>query len=121
MRAAEFGIVLVMVVVRFAPDAAGAERQDAEDAHETLGQPGFGQDRVMLLVVVNHKQPEHEQPAQQAAGDASGQREMRAAQARQGSDETARQQKGCGQDAPPAFYRVVGGEGLGRQNKFFSV
>ena len=28
----------------------------------------------MLLVVINHKQPEHEQPAQQAAHDAPGQR-----------------------------------------------
>ena len=38
MRTAELGIVIVMVVVRASPNAAGAEGEDSKDSHQCLGE-----------------------------------------------------------------------------------
>jgi hypothetical protein len=65
MGAAELGVVIVMVVVGASPNAAGAEGEDAKDFIKRLGQTGVGQDRMMLLIVINHKKPENQQPAEQ--------------------------------------------------------
>ena len=56
-----------MMVVRLAPDAARAERQHAEDPHQPLGDFGVGQDRVVLLVVVDHEHADHQQAAHDTA------------------------------------------------------
>ncbi len=71
LRAPELGVVVVMVVVRAAPDAARAERQDADNPHENLRQPRLGQDRVVLLIVVNDEQPQNQKPGQHTASHAS--------------------------------------------------
>ena len=56
-----------MVIMRTAPDAARAEHQHAEHAHQSFRKPGVGQDRVVLLVVIDHEKAQHHQPAQDAA------------------------------------------------------
>ena len=42
MGTAQLGIVIVMVVVGASPNAAGAEREDAKDSHQTFGETGAG-------------------------------------------------------------------------------
>jgi hypothetical protein len=74
--AAKLGVVIVVVVVRTSPDAAGREGEDAKDAHQRLGHTGVGQDRVMLLIVVKHKEPENQQPAEKTANNPGGQVEI---------------------------------------------
>ena len=76
MRTLQLGIVIVMMVMRAAPDAAGAQDQDAEDMHQTFRQPGLGQNRVMLLVVIDDKKTEDQQPSHYAAHDPAGQVEI---------------------------------------------
>ena len=41
-----------MMIVRTAPDAARAQREDAENPHEDSGDARARQDRVVLLIVV---------------------------------------------------------------------
>jgi len=72
MGTAELGIVIVMVVVRAPPNAAGAEGEDSKDSHQSLGEPGVGQDRLMLLVMINHEEPENEQSGEKTADDFAG-------------------------------------------------
>ena len=72
MRTAELGIVIMMMVVRTSPDAAGAEGKDSKDSHQCLGETGAGQDRLMLLIVINHKEPENKQSGEKTADDLDG-------------------------------------------------
>ena len=67
MRSTQFRIVVVMMVVGTAPNAAGTQRKDAEEPHETLRHPRPGQDRIMLLIVINDEKPEKEESAENAA------------------------------------------------------
>jgi hypothetical protein len=60
--AAELGIVLVMVIVGTAPDAAGTQREDAKYPHIILRDARFGKDGMVLLVMVNHKKTQNEKP-----------------------------------------------------------
>jgi len=72
MGTAELGIVIVMVVVRAPPNAAGAEGEDSKDSHQSLGEAGVGQDRLVLLIMINHKEPENKQSGEKAADDFAG-------------------------------------------------
>ena len=72
VRAAELGIVLVMVIVGTAPNTAGRKRINSKDSHEGFGQFGAVENRVMLLVVINDEQAEDEQSRKHTAGDFSG-------------------------------------------------
>ena len=56
-----------MVVVGASPNAARREGEDAKDSHQPLGEAGAGQNRVMLLIVINHKEPENQQTAEKTA------------------------------------------------------
>jgi hypothetical protein len=47
----------VMVIVRTRPDAAGAESVYSKQPHQNIGHLGFRENGVMLLVVINDKQP----------------------------------------------------------------
>ena len=67
VRAAQLGIVMMMVVVRTAPDAAGTQNEKAKDSHEHFRHARPRQNRVMLLIVVNHKHPHHQQTRRDAA------------------------------------------------------
>ena len=49
--------MVMMVIVRFAPNSGRAERKNPEDAHQKVRHSRFGQDRPMLLIVINHEQP----------------------------------------------------------------
>jgi len=69
MRAAQLRIVGVMMVVRAAPDARRAQDENPKNPHEALGQPGMRQDCPMLLIVINDKQAQIQQPGEQAARD----------------------------------------------------
>ena len=55
VRAAQLGVVIVMMVVRRAPDAAGAEREDSHAAHQPFRQSRLRQNRVMLLIVIDNE------------------------------------------------------------------
>jgi hypothetical protein len=72
MRTAELGVVIVMVVVRTPPNAAGAEGEDSKNSHQRLGEAGVGQDRLMLLIVINHEEPENKQSGEKTADDLDG-------------------------------------------------
>lgn len=115
MRAAKLGVVIVMMVVRASPNAAGAQGEDSKDSHQTLGQAGAGQDSVVLLIVVNHKKPQHQQAGKKTAGDSDGQRKIQE-RARKG----CRQKKPCGENAPPTPGGGIHRVWFGCQYKVFS-
>ena len=48
----------VMMVVGTPPDAAGAQGPDPKKPHQKFREPGFWQDRVMLLIMINHEKPQ---------------------------------------------------------------
>jgi hypothetical protein len=56
MRTSELGIVIVVMIVRTLPDAAGAQSKNAENPHVDAGQTRIRQDGMVLLVVVDHEQ-----------------------------------------------------------------
>ena len=49
--------MVMMVIMRFAPDTGRAERENPEDAHQEVRHSRFRQDRLMLLIVINHEEP----------------------------------------------------------------
>jgi hypothetical protein len=67
MRTPEFGIVMVVVVVGASPNTARAEHQDAENPHNAFGQPGTRQNRLVLLIMVDDKEPKIQQPSEATA------------------------------------------------------
>ena len=56
VRPAQLGIVVMMMIVRTAPDAARAKSVNSKHPHQPLGQPGMRENGVMLLIVINHEQ-----------------------------------------------------------------
>ena len=76
MRSSELGVVMVMVFVRASPNAAWAERQDAKESHHPLGHARMGQYRQVLLVVINHKKAQDEQPGENTADNPARQIEV---------------------------------------------
>ena len=76
MRAAQLGIVIVMVVVGASPNTAGAEREDAKDSHQTLRETGARQDRMVLLIMINHKKTQNQQSGEKTADDPDDERKI---------------------------------------------
>ena len=72
MGAAELGVVIVMVIVRASPNAAGAEGEDSKDSHQYLGETGVRQDCLMLLIMINDEEPENQQSGEETADDPAG-------------------------------------------------
>ena len=69
MRSAQSGIVIVMIIVGTAPNAAGAERVNSKSSHQELCQPRFTKDSVVLLVMVDDKKAENQQSGDDAANN----------------------------------------------------
>ena len=76
MGSAQLGIVIVVMVMGASPNAAGAECQDAKDAHQTFGETGAGQDRVVLLIMINHEKSQNQQSGEKAAADPDDKRKL---------------------------------------------
>ena len=106
--AAQLGVMGVMMVMGTTPDAAGTQSPDAKNLHEKFSQLGFGQNRVMLLVMINDKQTQHQQP-----GHNTGKNPQRERQAGQRSRRGNHQQKRGGKNAPPAFQGIILGVSFG--------
>jgi hypothetical protein len=102
----------MMMIVRAAPNAAGTERKNAENTHQPFCEARFGQDGMMLLVVVNHEEAEHQQSGENAANTADDGMKMP-----KGAAERGQQQKSRRQYAPPAPRGVVFGERLGGEDE----
>jgi hypothetical protein len=68
--------MIVMVVVRASPNAAGTQDQNAKEAHQALRQSGMGQYGLVLLVVINYEKPKMKQSCQHAAYDFSDKTEI---------------------------------------------
>lgn len=115
VRTSEFRVVIVMMVVRASPNTAGTENKNAKYSHQALGQPGVGQDRMMLLIVVNYKKTENEQPREQAANNPPGKIEVPESP-RNGT----RQQKRGRENAPPTPDRRIRRVGFGCEYQFFT-
>jgi hypothetical protein len=107
--------MIVMVVVGTGPNAAGADEQDAEDFHQAVGQPGPGQYRLMLLIVINYKKPEQKQPGQKTADNPAGQMETP-----ERPRSSTRQKKRRRKNAPPTPRRGIHRERLRCQYEFFA-
>jgi len=102
--AAQLAIVRMMVVMRTAPNRTGANKTNAVQAHDNRRHTRPGQNRMMLLVVIDHKQPDDEQPAQDTANDTPDQ-----GQHRKSSRNSQRQIECGGKNTPPAFPRGIAG------------
>jgi len=115
MRSAELGIVVMMMIMRTAPDAAGAHRENAKQLHEPFSQLRIRQDRMMLLIMIDHEQSQNEQTGEDTADDLAGQMNVP-----QCSGHGYHQQKGRRQNAPPAFCRRILRKRLCCQYQFFT-
>jgi hypothetical protein len=69
MGTAQLGIMVVMIIMRTAPDTARAKGQNPEYPHEKFSRAGIGQNGMMLLVVVDDKQSKNQQPGHDTADD----------------------------------------------------
>ena len=115
MRTPELGIVSVMMIVRALPDAAGAEDQNPKGFHQARGEAGMGQDRLMLLIVINHKQPQNEQPGEETTDHLAGPMKVPKS-SRKGN----RQEKRSGKNIPPTPRGGIRRVRFGCQYEFFS-
>lgn len=106
----ELRVVFVVMVMRAGPDTRRAQAQSPHRPHEHPRQPRVRQNRMVLLVVVDHKKPQEQQSGKNAANDPP-----RHARVRQGN-ETARERQAKknqgGQHHPPTPQGTIRGEGL---------
>ena len=112
MGAPELRVVVVVMVVRAAPHAARAKHVDSKDPHQHFREERPGQNRVVLLVVVNDEEPQDQQPGQNTAGHLGGRVNVPKRACQRGQQERAGRKH-----MAPAPERLVLGEGLGRQNE----
>ena len=61
----------MVIVVRTAPHAAWAQAQHANAPHDPLRGARAWQDGMMLLIVIDHKEPQHQQSFQDHAGESN--------------------------------------------------
>ena len=113
MRATQPGIVIVMIIVGTAPNAAGAERVNPESPHQELRQARFTQDGMVLLVMVDDKKPENQQAGDNAASDSRHERK-----AGKGRGERQEEKESSRSKVPPTPQGVIVGEGFRGGNKF---
>ena len=104
-----------MVIMRTAPDATGAERQDAKNSHDQFRQAGAGKNGVMLLIMIDDKEPQDQQAGNDAADDFSRQIEIP-----KGSGHCGQQQKSGRKYIPPTPDGVVIGVCFSGLNQFFT-
>jgi hypothetical protein len=115
MRTAELGVVIMMVIVGTSPNAAGAQGEDSKNFHQRFGEAGVWQYRMMLLIVVNYKEPEHQKAGQKAANNPTNQMEIPECPGNR------RSQKECSREnVKPTLRSGIHCVRLGRQNKIFS-
>lgn len=102
-----------MMIVRAAPDTARAQGQHPDEPHQELGRLRAGEDRVMLLIVIDDKQPENEKSGQNAA------RRLRGRMNIPDGPGLCRGKKGSGRKkTPPTAWRAIVSEGFGGQDEF---
>jgi hypothetical protein len=53
MRSLQLGIVVMMMIMRTPPDAAGTESKHSKSSHQVFSDARFWEDRMMLLIVVD--------------------------------------------------------------------
>jgi len=92
--------MIVVVIVGAAPDAACAERVHSENPHEDFSHAGLRQNGMMLLIVVDHEQPQDQQPFQDTARNPSNHWK-----GGKSSDERGCEENACGHDVPPTSAR----------------
>ena len=104
-----------MMIMRTAPDAARAQREDSKNLHQPFREPRFRQNGVMLLIVVNDEKPQDKQAAEDAAYRPDERMKMpqRSTNRR---DQKERRRK----NAPPASERIVFGKRFRRENEFLA-
>ena len=113
MRSAQFGIVIVMMAVRAAPNAVRTQSKDPEQAHDDASDPRTGQDGMMLLIVINHEKPEEEEAAEDAAGQFSPRIEIPVRPGKRDED-----QKGRRENMPPTLHGGILCVCFGRKDQF---
>ena len=87
-----------MMPMGTAPDAAGAQHEEAKQPHEMLRHPRARQDCVVLLVMVDDEKPQKEQSAKDAAGELAENAEI-PVRACNGE----KQKEGGGEQVEPAY------------------
>src|ERR1051325_834553 len=100
---------MMMMIVRTAPDAARAQDEKPENPHEYFRRFRPRQNRVMLLVVVNDKHPDHQEPRGDTTGDLAYPMKIDERACEGGGEK-----KRGGDHVPPALECGIGGEGPGR-------
>jgi len=94
------------------PARIRAQGKDPKKFHEHPRDAGPRQNGVVLLIVINHKEPQEQQTAQDAAGDLS--RRMRCPK---GPDQRDGKKKRRGKDAPPTLESEVFCVGSGGEDQ----
>ena len=102
----------MVVVVRAFPDAARRQRENADEAHEKVGQKGVVQDGVVLVVVKDHKRTHHQQ-----TGDNAANQPGRPSPRGQCPNERKSKQRQREKHFPPTAYAVFAGKRPGRLNQ----
>src|SRR4051812_4560132 len=101
-----------MMIMRTAPDAARAEREDSKNPHQSFRDAGFRQNGVVLLIVINHKQPQYQQAGEHTANRPDNRMKMpQRPKDRRGQQECSRK------DAPPALKRIILRKRLRREDE----
>ena len=104
MRSTQLAVVVVVMVVGTAPDAARTQRKDAEEPHENLRGSGSWQNGVMLLIVIDDEQAQEQEAAKAAADQFCCRIKIPVCPGQR--DEG---QKGRRKDMPPTFPRGIPG------------
>ena len=108
----------VMMIMRAAPYTAGAQCPHAERAHENFRHMRFGQDGMMLLIVIDDEQTQGQQTPKNAETKSYPKGHFTGIlPAGQGHDRGNGQKKGGREDIPPTSNAIVLGVCLGAGKK----
>jgi hypothetical protein len=96
--------MFVMMIMRALPDAVRTQCEDSENAHENLCEPGLWQNGMMLLVMVNDKKSQQQEPRENAANNFGRQIKIPKSSRNRGQP-----QKRSGKNAEPARQLIIHG------------
>lgn len=69
MRASQLRVVIVVMIMRALPDTHRAQDEYPKNIHDETRKARPGKDRIVLLIMINDKEPQDQQSSENTAND----------------------------------------------------